>query len=126
MKKPTNSKRYDVVNKAILRSMRRFFLNKFKLKNCKVVNRRFIKTSLREILKGFSDVVQEVIGTGENMDQISQFVMIFSEVNFKYRFPFDKEISNEAGRVVDCMYNYSHLKMNDLFTIPMFKQLFHV
>lgn len=95
------SRRYDVLNKSILRGIKRVFMKKFRTQNKKIAGARYAQTRAAIILKSFKAMLTDMLEYPENIDQISQFVMIFCGIQPKTRYPFEKDIKNKGAFAVD-------------------------
>ena len=141
-----------VINKAILRSVRRVFLNIFKEQNKRLIKRRFWNVQSSQFLYTLWNLVNKWILPTLKSDMISsdeghtslKYSFSLSELNeyekdptnlaiFLFRFigikPKDKmkysdEIEVKGQQMQQCMYKYSLLKLKELIKTLEFRILF--
>ena len=118
------SDRQDVINKALLRSIRRFYLEEFRNDNECLAKQRYRQVPGAMILNGFKDTCRRLFGDIPNLHQISQFLMIISSINSMNKYPFNKRISAKGEQVSAMMYKYSYAKFQKLFEIEEFEFVF--
>ena len=70
------STRIDIVNRGLLRSVKRFYLEEFKEDNKKIVKKRFRQVRAQDILEGFKKTCHRLFGDLPNLDLIAQFLKI--------------------------------------------------
>ena len=93
------SERQDVINKALLRSIKRFYLEEFRKDNNSLTKLRYKQVPAEMILKGFKDTSRRLFGDIPNLSQISQFLMIISSINPKNKYPYSKRILAKGEQV---------------------------
>ena len=69
------SKRLDVVNKAALRQMRKFYSNIFKTKNPKIVRRRFCNAKCSEVRRAIKKIVVNEFGTNDSFEDLQYYLV---------------------------------------------------
>ena len=72
------SRRSDIVNKALLRSIKRFYFEEFKNDNKKIVKKRFKQVPAEEVFRGFRKTCLRLFGDITDINTISEFVMFIS------------------------------------------------
>ena len=77
-KKKELKDRQDVINKALLRSLKRFYLEEFRSDNKHIVKKRYKQVPGEMVLNGFTKTCRRLFGDIPNINEISQFVMIIS------------------------------------------------
>ena len=112
---------YDVVNKTILRSVKRFLLTKFRENNPKLRRTRYSQCRAATIYQATKDMCKELFGDIPQLSEISQFVMVFMALKAKTRYPFDRKIQCGAEEALSCLYSYSNYKFEKLICNPEFK-----
>ena len=117
------SKRYDVVNKTILRCIKRFFLKIFRKNNVELTKRRYSQLKSSLIFQAMKAMWKQVFGDIENLDKVSQFIMIISSIKPANTYPFDKDIEEKANDVVSWLYRYSNKKLAKILKHEEFKQI---
>ena len=105
--KKSFSEREDVINKALLRSIKRFYLQEFKKDNLFIVQQRYRQVSASTILNGFKTTCRRLFGDIPNLHKISQFLMIISGIKPMNKYPFSKRILKKGEHVSSAMYKYS-------------------
>ena len=70
--------RNDIVNRALLRSIKRFYYEEFKKDNKRIVKKRFKQVLPKVMFNGFKRTCHRLFGDMPNLDIITQFVMIIS------------------------------------------------
>ena len=118
------SERQDVINKALLRSIKRFYLEEFRKDNNSLTKLRYKQVPAAMILKGFKDTSRRLFGDIPNLSQISQFLMIISSINPKNKYPYSKRILAKGEQVCEMLYKYSFQKFRRLFEIQEFELIF--
>ena len=118
--------RSDVVNKTLLRSIRKFYINKFKKVNRSIVRKRFknVKTTniLRALIKFW---MEEFSGTRYEIDykSLAEFMMVFLSIKPSSTFKFRKEAVDKATQVQECIGKYSLDKFKNVKKIKEFRIL---
>ena len=105
--KKSFSDREDVINKGLLRSIRRFYLHEFKKDNPSIVQQRYIQVSASTMLNGFKTTCRRFFGGIPNLQKIPQFLMIISGIKPMNKYPFSKRILKKGEHVSSAMYKYS-------------------
>ena len=111
------SERRDVIEKAVLRSIKRFYLQEFRKDNDSIVQKRYKQAADYTILRGFKKTCKRLFGDIPNLDEISQFLMIISFIKPLNKCRFNKEIQRKANIMNSVMYKYSLTKWKKLFEI---------
>ena len=109
--------RRDVIEKAVLRSIKRFYLQEFKKDNEKIVNKRYKQANDHTILRGFKKTCIRLFGDIPQIHEISQFLMIVSSIKPSSKCDFSKEIQRKASFVNSVMYKFSITKWKKIFEI---------
>ena len=115
--------RSDVVNKTLLRAVKRFYYSKFKILEKSMVRRRFKNVKTLHILDALAEFwEQQFQGLKFKVDYrlLAEFMMLFLGIKPKSTYRFDKSISYKAKLTLDCLRKYSYEKFKDL---QKFKEL---
>ena len=120
------SKRKDVVNKTILRSLKRYYLNEFDSVT------GFSSLSDKEKFANFHDLVRTFVTkelestnglTSEEIeDTIFFFGSMISHIHMRRGIKISKQ-RTQVNFVHKCLYNYSHKKLAQLIAYGGFKQV---
>lgn len=103
-KSGSNSKlatRDDVVNKTLLRSIKRFYLNKFKAENKKLVRDRFKNTKVEAFLEVLEEMCVKEFPNHKNPNLLAQYMMIFLGLKPGNRFQYNQNIASKACQAVN-------------------------
>ena len=111
------SERRDVIEKAVLRSIKRFYLNEFRKDNKNIIHKRYKNVTNSIILKGFIKTCSRLFGDIPGLNEIAQFLMIISSVKSTSAYKFSKEIQKKASIVNSVMHKYSYKKWKKIFEI---------
>ena len=140
----------DVNNKAILRSIRRFYHNLYKKENTLHVKRRFGNVKSAEFYERIKKLVQthmlpNILSTAlnecsyvlnndtklsllddthENLKSLVIFLFRFIGFKPKDKVKYSDDIEQKGQEIQSCMYNYSHPKMLKILEIPEFYFIF--
>ena len=117
------SKRQDVVNKAWLRHMRKYYSDIFKKKNTRIVRSRFwnIRTSeiIRAIMRTFSkDFETEILPA-----EFYSYLIGILKIKDIYKMNWNLRTKKEVSDFHDWWRNYSKHKYDALFTSDWLKIL---
>ena len=115
------STRIDIVNRGLLRSVKKFYLEEFKKDNRKIVKKRFRQVRAQDILEGFRKTCHRLFGDLPNLDLIAQFLKIFWGIKHKSEFAYDESIKSKGDLVVKVMHKYSHSLIEKIFQIEELK-----
>ena len=110
-------KRFDVVNRGLLRSVRRFYLEEFKKDNKRIIKKRFKQVKGMKIFEGFRSTCCRLFGNIPNLDSIAQFLMIICSVKHKGSFTYDESIKAKGDLVLQVMHKYSNKSFEKIFKI---------
>ena len=114
------STRSDVVNKGLLRSIKSYYLKKFKKLNYTIVRRRFtnVKTSeCVEALEEFLKAEFENDDISPNYRNFAKFMVVFLNLKSTKSISFEKSIISRGLQVQDWMRKYSYTKFENLHQI---------
>ena len=111
------SERRDVIEKAVLRSIKRFYLKEFKKDNKSIVRKRFKQATASAIIKGFKKMCRRLFGDISNLNEISEFLMIISSIKPTHSYPFIKSVKSKADLVNSVMYKYSRTMVRKILKI---------
>ena len=123
VKKPF-SERDDVINKALLRSVKRFYLQEFRNDNPAITKKRYKHSNAFIIFDGFKSTCLRLFGDIPNLNKITQFIMILSSFKSTNTYPFDDKIVAKVEQVNTAMYKYSYTKLQKVFRIKEFEFVF--
>ena len=113
--------RNDVINKSILRCIKRFYLREFRKRNQNIVKKRYAQFSSSIIFRAIKSMIKDLLGDIENLAEISQLVMIIIAIKPANRYPFIKDIYEKGNKIVGWMYQYSNSKFEQIVSIPELK-----
>ena len=123
-KKKPFSERDDVINKALLRSIKRFYVQEFRNDNDDLIKKRYKQVSASSIFNGFKKTSRRLFGDISNLNYIAQFIMIMSSVKAMNTYPFDQRVLAKAEQINNAMYKYSYTKFKKIFEIEEFEFIF--
>lgn len=109
--------RDDVVNKTLLRSIKRFYLNKFKKNHSDLVKARFKNLKVEVLLKALEDFSKEEFPEYKNPELFAEFMMLFLGLKPGNKYKYNEAVASKAGQVIGCMYSYSSKKFRSLRSI---------
>ena len=110
-------KRSDIINKALLRSIKRFIIKEFKKDNKRLVKKRFRQAKAIDILAGFVKTWNRLLPNIPNIDSIAQFAMILSGIRSSDTYPHEESLKNKADHVVHVIYHYTASQFEQIFKI---------
>ena len=136
-----------IVNKAVLRAIRRSYLKFFKNENRKLVRRRYTNVYSEEFVAALNKIIVHKVLPEIQSDvdsQNSKYSFELSELNhdptwpsdlaiFLYRFigfeskderKYNKNIELKGDLIQNWLYRYSNLKLDKLFDVLEFRVLF--
>ena len=116
--------RVDVVNKSLLRSLKRFVTKEFKKDNRRLVKKRFRQVKAVDILAGFTKTWNRLFKDAANIDSIAQFAMILTGIKPLDTYQFEESVKIDGDLVVKMMYDYSISKFEQVFQIDELKAIF--
>ena len=109
--------RSDVVNKTLLRAIKRFYSNKFKIAQKIMVRKRFRNIKTTEILDALAEFWKQQFHNLKlqiEYESLAEFMMLFLDIKPKSTYKFDKSNSIMGALVQDCMRKYSFEKFRAL------------
>ncbi|CAI2380418.1 unnamed protein product [Moneuplotes crassus] len=116
------SVRVDIQRRKMLRTIKRFYYEFFKLHNLRLFNRRLKRVESSVILSSLSKFC-EVYVSQAHAEDMAQFMFRFLKLNCADNFVSDSEASMAGQKVYDCTYNYSINKFDSLFESEHFRIL---
>ena len=116
--------REDVVNKTILRWLKRFYLRKLYELGQNINRRNFKKSPTREIIDTLRSTCLSLFGSNSIDENLVHFLLIILRLKPNKKIAFDKQIEEKGYKVASWMYKYSNVKFSELFTIKELKFLF--
>ena len=140
-------KREVIVNKIVLRAIRRFYLSIFKSENQKLVQRRYTNVYSEEFVSALNKIIIHKVLPDIQSDvnsKISKYSFDLSEMNhdttwpsdltiFLFRFigfkskdeiKYNKNIELKGDLIQNWLYHYSNFKLDKLLDILEFRVLF--
>ena len=118
------SRRSDVVNKSLLRSIRRYYLLKFRKQNKDLMRKRLTNVKMNKILNALKLICEEEFEQNKisvGFEELARFMLVFLNLKPRRYYGYDKNIINKAGQVQDCMRKYSYIKFQNLNSIEELK-----
>ena len=120
------STRSDVINKGLVRSIKSYYLKKFKKMNQKIVRRRFSNVGTSECIKAWESFLKaefEDDNVSVNYHKFAKFMLIFFNLKPMKSISFEKSIIAKGLQVQDWMRRYSYTKFLNLSQIYELKLL---
>ena len=120
------SRRSDVVNKSLLRSIRRYYLLKFRKQNKDLMRKRLTNVKMNKILNALKLICEEEFNQIEisaGLEDLAKFMLVFLNLKPRRYYGYDKNIIYKAFQVQDCMRKYSSIKFQNLNSIEELKIL---
>ena len=115
--------RDDVVNKTLLRCIKRFYLNEFKSRNKEIVRKRYVNTSSELLLDRVESLCSDLFPNIKKRDLLSQFMFIIIDIKEHDGLDFNKTVEKKGKSVVSCMKSYTTKKFNSLYNQREIKKL---
>ena len=109
--------RSDVVNKTLLRAVKRFYSNRFKIMQRSTVKKKSKnanKPDILDVMTQFWHEQFECLKLKADYKLLAQFMMLFLNIKTKSTHKFGKLISNRAKNTLDCARKYSIEKFKEL------------
>ena len=109
--------RSDVVNKTLLRAVKRFYSNKFKMLQKSIAKRSSHNATTVDILDTLTQFWEqqfEGLKLRVEFRLLAQFMMLFLDIKTKSAHRLEKSISNKAKKTLDCLRKYSADKFKDV------------
>ena len=110
-----------MINRALLRSVKRFYLEEFKKDNKRIVKKRFKQVKAKEIFQGFKKTCNRLFGDTINTNIITQFVMIICCIKYKGEYLYNAQIKTKGDLLIKQMQDYSHRTFPKVFEIREFE-----
>ena len=120
------SVRSDLVNKTLIRSIKKFYLNKFKELNKRIVRKRFINVEadiIMQALKNFWTLEFAEISYEIDINFMAEFMMLFLGINSCDGYEFSKETVAKANQAIDWMKIFAFWKLKKVWKAKEFKIL---
>ena len=98
--------RSDVVNKTLLRAVKRFYYTKFKILEKSMVKRRFKNAKTTDILDALVKFWQQQFQNLKfkiNYELFAEFMMLFLGIKSNSTYKFDPSIFKKAKQALECM-----------------------
>ena len=120
------SVRSDLVNKTLIRSIKKLYLNKFKELNKRIVRKRFVNVEADIIMQAlvnfwtleFAEISYEI-----DLNFMAEFMMLFLGINSYDDYEFSKEAVAKANQAIDCMKIFTFKKLKKVWEAKEFKIL---
>ena len=109
--------RSDVVNKTLLRAVKRFYSNKFKIMQKSMVNRRFKNVKTSQIIAALTKFWEQQFHSQKveiKYKLLAEFMMLFFGIKPKSTKRFDASVSTMGRKVQDCLRKYSFEKFKEI------------
>ena len=125
MKKKINlSSRQDVVNKSILRQMRKYYLNVFKNTNSKIVRLRFCNVKSSEITRAIKGIISREFESESYPNDLHYYLIGILKIKDVSRMKWDLAIKRDVSDFLNCTREYSNIKFESLFKSIWLRTLF--
>lgn len=118
------SLRDDVVNKTILRSIRRYYLNLFKRKYPAIVRKRFRNVKAVKIFEAVEGLVEKVFPNCQHKPELSDFLYVVLGIKSSAMFNLEDKSKNRGHKVAVCLHRYSGALFSQLFEFWELQTLF--
>ena len=118
--------RSDVVNKTLLRSIKRYYLNKFKTSNKGIVKKRYKNSKSSYILRALKGFWQKEFADHQNdinFQLLAEFLFIFLGIKHSNGNSYSQDIKMEAQLIRECMEKYTFEKFKRVKSSKQFKLL---
>ena len=109
--------RQDVVNKTLLRAVKRFYSIKFKSFQKSMVNERLTNAKTSDMLDVLDKFWQQQLQDSKfkiNYRQMAEFMMLFLDIKPQSTYKFDNSILAKAEQALDCIKRYSSQKFRKI------------
>ena len=143
--------RDDVVNKTMLRAIRRFYSNLFKRDNITIIRKRFRNATSDEFIIAIKDMIKKYIlpnlstmlnkmnwnssdlgylsrlleqDDSEELNNLAVFLLRFIGFKPKDCAKYGRDIETKGEQIQSCMYSYSHPKLLSIRNINELKIIF--
>ena len=143
--------RDDVMNKTMLRAIRRFYSNLFKRDNSRIIRKRFRNATSDEFIIAIKDLIKKYIlpnvntmlnemnrsssdldylsrllehDDSEELNNLAVFLMRFIGFKPKDCTKYGRDIEAKGEQIQSCMYSYSYPKFLDICNINELKIIF--
>ena len=107
--------RQDVVNKASLRYLKKYYLNIFKIRNAKIVRARFCNAKSSEVMHAIKRTFRQEFLNINLPQDFSYYLMGALKLKDISRMSCSEETKSDANAFIDWWRNYSKFKFNRLF-----------
>lgn len=105
--------RMDVINKGILRMVRRFFHRLFTERNKDVIQKRFINYESAELLERIRKLLRD-IGLGDESESLAIFLFKIFRITAKDKLEGDSTAFRDAEVVNEAMTHYTRSKFANM------------
>ena len=109
------SNRQDVVNKAALRKMRKYYLKVFKSSNKKLVRLRFCNLKSSEIIRAAKTFLKNELGVEADLDELCYYLIGILKIRNLLKMQWSENTKHEVNQFLDWVRNYSKNKFDKLF-----------
>ena len=109
------SKRQDVVNKAWLRHMRKYYTNIFKRENIKILRSRYWNTKTTEIVRNIKRTFKDLFNVDSLPIDFYHYLIGILKLKDISKMKWSHQVIREVADFHDWLRNYSNIKYEDLF-----------
>ena len=120
------SNRQDVVNKASLRHLKKYYLNIFKAQNSKIVRTRFCNTKSSEFMMAIKKTFKVEFDSIKAPKDLNYYLMGILKLRDISRMGCSDETKRYVVDFLDCWRNYSKIKFDRLFRSKNFQVLWKI
>ena len=117
------SNRQDVINKAALRKMRKYYSDMFKSANKKLVRLRFCNSKSSEIMRAAKSILKNEFGEEADIDELCYYLIGILKIKSLWRIHWNENIKQEVNQYLDWVRNYSKNKFDKIFKSESLKRL---
>ena len=110
------SNRQDVVNKAWLRHMRKYYADMFKRENTKIVRKRYCNIKPSEIMRAIKLTFNKELDNENLPSDFYYYIIGILKIKDVFRMNCSNQTKHEVFDFHDWWRNYSKLKYDALFT----------
>ena len=118
--------RQDVVNKASLRHLKKYYLNIFKAQNSKIVRTRFCNTKSSEFMMAITKTFKDEFDSIKAPKDLNYYLMGILKLRDIRRMSCSDETKRNVVDFLDCWRNYSKIKFDRLSRGKNFQVLWKI
>lgn len=117
------SERKDVVNRAILRGIKKYFMNFLLEGKPEYQNKRICRVNKEKLIEDIKDLVGKSASEADYLSKCMFSIVRPNSIDFVFKF--DSELQ-EVTQFINSIQKYSHSKLSGLYTSRFFTAIFKV